>query len=220
MNLLKYILAALALVLGAVLVPTLANAEDSGEPCVETEDRTETAWFETDPGAPWVATGESRDKTPAGEGTVQTSDWLTEPPAGEGWQPIEERTVNGELVSDAVDQWWHWNQSSDPTAIPPADGWARDAGDRRAVRSRRWADAHGVRPGVPDLGGARTGSQPRLDRQLRAAGRAAARGLKKKRNHRGTETQRVRSRLRRRHTLDTSVSQCLCGSFHECLDTA
>jgi hypothetical protein len=129
MNLLKYIFAALALVLGAMLVPTLANAEDSGEPCVETEDRTETAWVETDPGAPWVATGESREKTPAGEDTVQTSDWLTAPPPGEGWMQVGQRTADGALLSAAVDQWWHWTGPSDPTGPPPGGEWGQDSGD-------------------------------------------------------------------------------------------
>ena len=73
---LLFIAAALALVgLGLVAaVSTASPARATGtQPCTPTEDQVVTQWFETDPGAPWVATGASRVKT---EGTDPTyTDW-------------------------------------------------------------------------------------------------------------------------------------------------
>ena len=74
---LLFIVVALALVsLGVVAAFSPASpARATGpEPCVPTEDQVVTEWFETDPGAPWVATGASRVKT---EGTDPTyTDWV------------------------------------------------------------------------------------------------------------------------------------------------
>jgi hypothetical protein len=76
---LLFIIAGLAMVVvGLTGLTTAAQAEDSGggAPCEETQDQVVKAWFETDPGAPWVATGLNRVKT---EGTDPTyTDWVNQ----------------------------------------------------------------------------------------------------------------------------------------------
>ena len=43
------------------------------------------------------------------EGEVQTTDWLTEPPAGDGWVQIDQRTVTDEeAVPDTYTEWSEW----------------------------------------------------------------------------------------------------------------
>jgi hypothetical protein len=75
---LLFLVAALALVsLGLVAALSTASPARADEPtCVPTDDEVVTDWFETDPGAPWVATGANRVKT---EGTDPTyTDWVNE----------------------------------------------------------------------------------------------------------------------------------------------
>ena len=62
---------------------------------VSTGFEREFLWSYTDPGGSWVATGDARPGAPLVEGPT---DWLTDPPAGEGWVQVGEQTnlIDGE----------------------------------------------------------------------------------------------------------------------------
>lgn len=50
--------------------------------------------------------------TEGAEGEVQTTDWLTEPPEGEGWEQIDQRTVTDvEAVPDSYTEWSAWTET-------------------------------------------------------------------------------------------------------------
>jgi hypothetical protein len=73
---LLFIIAGLALVVvGLTSLTTAAQADDT-QSCEPIPDEVVTDWFETDPGAPWVATGNSRVKTEGSDPSL--SAWVNE----------------------------------------------------------------------------------------------------------------------------------------------
>jgi hypothetical protein len=81
-------------------------------------------------------------EVPGGPG-VETSSWVREQPTGDGWSIKEQKTFTDksaydETVSQAVDQWYHWNGSFQNTAPapPPAGGWGMDNGAHNGLMNK------------------------------------------------------------------------------------
>jgi hypothetical protein len=105
--------------------------------CVPADAWTETTdWLTESPGDGWYVVDE---KTVVDqEATHEETGWVIAPPDDRAWVPVDERTVDGELVTEAVDQWWHWNPGDaggvqDPTGPPPLPGWNQDNGNHNGI---------------------------------------------------------------------------------------
>jgi hypothetical protein len=155
---LLFIAAALALVslgfVAAISTASPARADDS-QPC-EPDDQVVTDWFETDPGAPWVATGKNRVKT---EGTDATyTEWVnvgapvrTETNAAPGAngdlvQYLPAGTVEEQVQTGTKEVFDHWQRysltgGSFPEGQTPA---FPDPGDPFRWVANVQGDPHGV----------------------------------------------------------------------------
>lgn len=87
--------------------------------------------------------GEREETVPGTTSVVEITDWRRDLPAGAGWSVNETRVVTDKLaydepVSQAVDQWYHWNGGNQATAPapPPAAGWGTDNGNHNGLMNK------------------------------------------------------------------------------------
>ena len=87
--------------------------------------------------------GEGEHQWVLGGFVTQTTDWLREKPAGDGWSVnatklVTDKAAYNETISQAVDQWYHWNGSYQSTAPapPPAAGWGPDNGSHNGLKNK------------------------------------------------------------------------------------